>query len=75
MNEDRNRDRISKTQTRRKRPIPWKHDLNPNPQSGPNTGRQSDAQIKSEWTAFHLRKRGLDSSCVNTGTLDEPAEE
>jgi hypothetical protein len=28
--------------------------------AGQNIGQQSDAQVEAEWTAFHLRKCGLD---------------
>jgi hypothetical protein len=71
MNEDRNPDRIPKPPVRRKRPVPWQQDLHPTRPSGRDLGRQSDAQIESEWTAFHLRKRGLDSAAVNEEELEQ----
>jgi hypothetical protein len=72
MNEDSNPDRNPKQQVRRKRPVPWQHDLHPARPSGQDTARKSDAQIESEWAAFHRRKRGLDPGAVNTGGLEEP---
>jgi hypothetical protein len=72
MNQESNPDRVPKQPARRKRPVPWQQDLNPNRLSGPDVGRQSDAQIESEWTAFHRRKRGLDPGGVNDGERDEP---
>jgi len=71
MNEDRNQDRFPKQQEKRKHPDPWQQDLNPNPLAGQNIGQQSDAAIEAEWTAFHLRKRGLDLGGVNDEELKQ----
>ncbi len=66
MNEDR-------TQKPQKQPPPpeWQPDLNPNHLAGQNLGQQSDARVESEWTAFHLRKRGLDLGAVNDEELKQ----
>jgi hypothetical protein len=69
MNEDRNQDRMRKQQGRKKHPPAWEVDLNPNHLAGQNIGQQSDAQVESEWTAFHLRKRGMDLGGVNDAEL------
>jgi hypothetical protein len=34
-------------------------------------GQVSDAQVDAEWTAFHLRKRGLDPTIVNEAELEQ----
>ena len=67
MNEDRNQDRSPKQQAKPKRSVPWRQDLNPTPAASQNVGQPSDAAVEAEWTAFHLRKRGLDSGAVNEG--------
>jgi len=69
MNEDRNQDRLPKQQAKRKHPDPWQQDLNPGHLAGQNIGQQSDAAVEAEWTAFHLRKRGLDLGAVNDDDL------
>ena len=70
MSENPKRDRLSKQRAARPtRPPAWQPDLNPNHTAGPNIGRQSDARIEAEWTAFHLRKRGMDLGCVNDEDL------
>jgi hypothetical protein len=69
MNEDRNQDRFPRQQARQKHPPEWQQDLNPNHLSGQNIGQASDAQVDAEWTAFHLRKRGLDLGAVNDEDL------
>jgi hypothetical protein len=69
MNEDRNQDRFPKQQAKRKHPSEWEQDLNPNHLSGQNIGPPSDARVEAEWTAFHLRKRGLDLNGVNDEEL------
>ena len=71
MNENRNQDRFPRQQAKRRHPVPWQQDLNPNHLSGQNIGQQSDAQVESEWTAFHLRKRGLDLGSVNDEQLKQ----
>ena len=71
MNENRNQDRFPKPQATQKHPPEWQQDLNPNHLSGQNIGQQSDAQVEAEWTAFHLRKRGLDVSGVNDEELKQ----
>lgn len=69
MNEDRNQDRFPKQQAKQKHPPEWQPDLNPDHLAGQNIGRESDERVKSEWTAFHLRKRGLDLGGVNDEEL------
>src|SRR5215207_1685083 len=69
MNEDRNQDRFPKQQAKHKHPPEWEQDLNPNHLSGQHIGPQSDTQVQAEWTAFHLRKRGLDLGAVNDEEL------
>jgi hypothetical protein len=59
MNEDRNQDRSAKQQARQKHPDEWQQDLNPNALAGQNIGSPTDVGTEREWTAFHLRKRGL----------------
>ena len=71
MNEDREQDRVPKQQAKQKRPPDWQPDLNPNQRGGQKIGQQSDARINEEWTAFHLRKRGLDGGAVNDASLDQ----
>jgi hypothetical protein len=71
MNEDRNQDRFPKQQAKHKHPPDWEADLNPNHLAGQNIGQQSDAQVEAEWTAFHLRKRGMDLSGVNDEELKQ----
>jgi hypothetical protein len=71
MNEDRNQDRFPKQQEKVKHPPAWEQDLNPNHLSGQNIGQASDARIETEWTAFHLRKRGLDLGGVNDEELKQ----
>lgn len=71
MNEDRNQDRFPKQQAKQKHPPEWQQDLNPNHLSGQNIGQESDARVNAEWTAFHLRKRGLDLGGVNDEELKQ----
>ena len=71
MDEDRNQDRFPKPQAKQKRPPEWQPDLSPNRLAGQNTGRHSDARIQAEWTAFHLRKRGMDLGGVNDEELKQ----
>ena len=71
MNEDRTQDRFPKQQAKPKHPPEWEQDLNPNHLAGQNIGQGSDAQVESEWTAFHLRKRGLDLGGVNDAELKQ----
>lgn len=71
MNEDRNQDRLSKQQAKRKHPDPWQQDLNPGHLSGQNIGMPSEARVAEEWTAFHLRKRGMDLGAVNDEDLKQ----
>jgi hypothetical protein len=71
MNEDRNQDRFPRQQAKRKHPDPWQPDLNPNHLAGQNIGQQSDAQVETAWTAFHLRKQGLDLGGVNDEDLKQ----
>ena len=71
MNEDRNQDRFPKPQAKHKHPPQWEQDLNPDHLSGQNIGPLSDAQVDAEWTAFHLRKRGLDVGAVNDEELKQ----
>ncbi len=71
MNEDRNQDRFPKQQEKEKHPPAWEQDLNPDHLSGQNIGQASVARVKSEWTAFHLRKRGLDLGGVNDEDLKQ----
>src|SRR5687767_6520507 len=69
MNEDRNQDRFPRQQAKRKHPEPSQQDLSPNQLAGQNIGQQSDAEVEAAWTAFHLRKRGLDVAGVNEEDL------
>jgi hypothetical protein len=71
MNEDRNQDRAPKQQAKHKHPPDWQPDLNPDRLAGQNIGQPSDARVESEWTAFHLRKRGLDLGAVNDEELKQ----
>ena len=71
MNNDRNQDRFPKPQAMQKHPPEWQQDLNPDHLSGQNIGQQSDARVQAEWTAFHLRKRGLDLGGVNDEELKQ----
>ena len=71
MNEDRNQDRFPKQQAKQNHPPEWQQDLNPNHLAGQNIGQESDARVESEWTAFHLRKRGLDLGGVNDEELKQ----
>jgi hypothetical protein len=71
MNENRNQDRSPKQQAKHKHPPEWEADLNPNRLAGQNTGQQSDARVDAEWTAFHLRKRGMDLGGVNDEELKQ----
>ena len=71
MDEDRNQDRTRKPQTKQPPPPEWQPDLNPNHLAGQNLGQQSDARVESEWTAFHLRRRGLDLGAVNDEELKQ----
>jgi hypothetical protein len=68
-NDNRHRDRSPKQQAKHKRPPEWEADLNPNHLAGQNIGHQSDARVDAEWTAFHLRKRGMDLGGVNDEEL------
>jgi hypothetical protein len=74
MSEDRNQGRFSKQQAKKKPPIEWQPDVDPNHLAGENLGQQSDARVDAEWTAFHLRKRGLDLGGVNDERLGERAK-
>lgn len=71
MNEDRNQNRFPKQQANTNHPPEWRQDLNPNHLSGQNIGQVSDARVNAEWTAFHLRKRGLDLGGVNDEELKQ----
>jgi hypothetical protein len=71
MNEGRNQGRFPKPQATRKHPDPWQPDLNPDHQAGQNIGQPTDARIDAEWTAFHLRKRGIDLGGVNDEDLKQ----
>ena len=71
MSEDRNQDQFSKPQAKQKRPPEWQPDLNPNHRAGQNIAQPSDARVQAEWTAFHLRKRGMDLGAVNSEELKE----
>jgi hypothetical protein len=71
MNEDRNQGRVPKQQAKQQHPPEWEQDLNPNRLSGQNIGQQSDAAVEAEWTAFHLRKRGMDLGAVNDEELKQ----
>jgi hypothetical protein len=71
MNEDRSQDRFTKPTASEKRRRAWRQDLNPNHLSRQNGGQVSDARLNAEWTAFHLRKRGLDPGGVNDGELKQ----
>jgi hypothetical protein len=65
MNEDRDQDRGSKPRAPRKRQPGWEQDLRPRRRTGAQIAQPTDAQVEAEWTAFHQRKRGQDSSAVN----------
>ena len=71
MNEDRNQDRKPRQQAREKHPAQWQQDLNPNHLAGQNIGAASDSAREAEWTAFHLRKAGLDNTVVNDEELKQ----
>ena len=71
MNEDRNQDRFPKQQAKQKHPPEWQPDLNPNHLAGQNIGQQSEERVQAEWTAFHLRKRGMDLGGVNDEELKQ----
>lgn len=70
MDEDRSLDRPSKQGAGGKRPPQRQGDLTPN-LSRQDIGQVSDAQLDAEWTAIHLRKRGLDPTVVNDGELEQ----
>lgn len=70
MNDDRNHGRKPLRQAQKKHPADWQSDLNPNDPPGQSAGRHSDARVDAEWTAFHLRKRGLDLGGVNDEELE-----
>ena len=65
MNEDPNQSRVRKQRARKSLSPDWQPDLNPNRLAGEDARTQSDAQVDAEWTAFHLRKRGMDPGAVN----------
>ena len=75
MNEDHNQDPPIKPPAREKRRPQWRQDLNPNQVSRPDVGQVSDARVNAEWTAFHLRKRGLDLGGVNAELKQAPGDE
>src|SRR5687767_4507585 len=75
MNEDHNQDPFTKPPARDKRRPQWWLDLNPNQVSPPDVGQVSDARVNAEWTAFHLRKRGLDLGGVNVELEQAPNDE
>ena len=74
MNEDYNQDPFTTPPAREKRRPQWRQDLNPN-QLRPDVGQVSDARVNAEWTAFHLRKRGLDPGGVNAELKQAPSDE
>ena len=61
--EDGEQDRNAKSRSRAK-PAPRRYELDAG-QPRQDIGQVSDAQLDAEWTAFHLRKRGLDPTIVN----------
>ena len=65
MNEDRDQDRFTKPPAGDKRRPEWRQDLSPDHLSRQKVGQVSDARVNAEWTAYHLRKRGLDLSGLN----------
>jgi hypothetical protein len=69
MNKDRNQDRMPRQQTKPQHPPAWQQDLNPDRLAGQNVGQMSDERVNAEWSAFHLRKRGLDLGGVNDEDL------
>jgi len=71
MNEDRNQDRHPKQQARQKHPDEWQRDLNPNHLAGQNIGLDSEAQIETERSAFHLRRAGHDLSQLDDDELKQ----
>jgi hypothetical protein len=71
MNENRNQDRFPKPQAQHKHPVEWEPDLNPNHLAGQNIGSDSEQHVAAQWTAFHLRKRGLDVGGVNDEELKQ----
>ena len=74
MTEDRNQDRFTRPRARDKRRPEWRQDLNPSRVPRENAGQVSDARVNAEWTAFHLRKRGLDFGGVNAELKQMPDE-
>jgi hypothetical protein len=56
---------VPKQQAKQKHPPDWQPDLNPDHLAGQNIGQVSDERVNAEWSAFHLRKRGLDLGGVN----------
>ena len=75
MNEDRDQDRFTKPRARDKRRPEWRQDLHPKHLPRQNVGQVSDARVNAEWTAFHLRKRGLDLGGVNAELKQVPIDE
>ena len=53
-----------------KRPPRRQHGVNSSV-SRQDIGQVSDAQVDAEWTAFHLRKPGLDPTVVNDAELGQ----
>jgi len=75
MNEDRDQDRFTKPRARDKRRPEWRQDLHPKHLPRQSVGQVSDARVNAEWTAFHLRKRGLDLGGVNAELKQVPIDE
>ena len=71
MNEDSNPGRFPIRHVKRRRPDRAQSDLNPADPLHQKTGTPSDARVAEEWTAFHLRKRGLDPGAVNAEQLEQ----
>lgn len=72
MNEDRDQDRFTKPPARDKSRPEWRQDLTPNHLSRQKVGQVSDARVNAEWTAYHLRKRGLDLNGLNAELEQAP---
>jgi len=70
MDDERTGEQSSKPRAGGKRPPRRQHGVNSSV-SRQDIGQVSDAQVDAEWTAFHLRKRGLDPTVVNDAELGQ----
>jgi hypothetical protein len=71
MNEDRNQDRHPRQQAVTKHPEEWQRDLNPNHLAGQNIGVASDMATRGDFTAFNIRKQGVDLGDLDDNELKQ----